>query len=60
MQRSTNGAREVYIYQLGRHASRDDMVNIFDDADPADIVTVAAQRESYRIWQESVRSPRPE
>jgi hypothetical protein len=60
MQRSSNGARKVYIYQGGRHVSRDDMVNIFDDADPADIVTVAAQRESYRIWQESVRSPRPE
>ena len=59
MQRNMTGAHKIYICQAGRHVSKSDVVNIFDDADPSDLATVAAQRENYRLWRESVRSVRP-
>ena len=58
MQRNMTGAQKIYIHRNGHHLEKSDIVNIFDDADPADLATVAAQRESYRLWRESVRDVR--
>lgn len=52
--RDQGGAHKVYVLQLGRPARREDRVNTFDDADPADLATVAEQRDFYDRWRESV------
>lgn len=59
MQRDQGGARQVYVLELGRPAGRADQVRTFDDADPADLATVAEQLDFYLDWRESVFGTRP-
>lgn len=57
MQRDMTGARRVYLYRNGHHVTAADLVDVFGDADPADLATVAAQHENYRRWRESLSRP---
>jgi hypothetical protein len=52
------GARRVYVLEPGRPWRREHMVRTFDDADPADLGTVAEQEEFYERWLDSVFGPR--
>jgi hypothetical protein len=58
MARDMGGARRVYILQLGHPASRENLVNIFGDADPALLGTVAQQQQHYTDWLRSIRTDR--
>lgn len=53
MLRDMNGARKVYVLELGLPSSRDHLVDIFADADPAAIGTVEEQRGHYTAWRKS-------
>jgi hypothetical protein len=59
MQRNMTGAQKVYLCHEGRHMSKENLVNIFDDADPSELATVAEQNENYRLWRESLPGVRP-
>lgn len=53
MLRDMNGARKVYVLELGLPSSRDHLVDIFADADPAAIGTVEEQRDHFTAWRKS-------
>jgi hypothetical protein len=55
MSRSMGGGRKAYIVHLGSPASRTEMVDIFDYAEPAVVGTVQQQRDYIRAWYESLR-----
>ncbi len=52
--RDQGGARTVYELELGRPAQRQHRVITFDDADPADLGTIAEQEAFYDRWRSSV------
>ena len=54
MSRSMGGGRKGYIVHLGSPASRTDMVDIFDYAEPALVGTIQQQRDYFRAWAESL------
>ena len=54
MSRSMSGGRKAYVLQLGRHSRREDLVDIFDHAEPDQVGTVAQQNAYFRKWLESL------
>ena len=46
MSRQMGGGRRAYRHRRGRPATLDDLVDIFDTADCADVVTVAQHRQA--------------
>lgn len=52
MLRDMVGARRVYVLEAGRPMSRDQLVDIFADADPADAGTVEEQRDHFLAWRQ--------
>lgn len=54
MLRDMGGARKVYVLAPGRPARREDLVNTFDDTDPALVGTVEEQERAYDEWRRSV------
>lgn len=54
MIRDMLSARRVYVIQMGRHALRGHLVDIFADADPAQVGTDEQQAEFYKAWRKSV------
>jgi hypothetical protein len=50
MSRDMGGGRKVYIRRLGSQATLDDLVDIFDYAEPDLVGTVEEQRAHYRNW----------
>jgi len=55
MVRDMGGARRVYVLEPGRPVAREHLVDIFADADPADLGTVEEQERNYRDWLASTR-----
>lgn len=54
MLRDTVGARRVYILYFGKDMDRNDLVDIFAEADVSLLGTVDQQVEYYRNWRLSV------
>jgi hypothetical protein len=54
MSRQMGGGRKAYIAYIGEQARREDMVDIFDDADLSLIGTMAQQSEFYKEWVTSI------
>ena len=48
MARQMGGGRRAYVHHLGRHPTQDDLVDIFDPADPEAVVTVVEQEAAVR------------
>lgn len=46
MSRQMSGGRQAYVHVRGRRPDRDDVVDIFEPADPAHVGTVEQQRSS--------------
>ena len=46
MSRQMSGGRQAYVHVHGRRPDRDDLVDIFESADPADVGTIEQQRAS--------------
>jgi hypothetical protein len=55
MSRSMSGGRKAYIVRQGSPASRTDIVDIFDYAEPKLVGTVQQQREYFHAWTHSLR-----
>lgn len=47
---SDSGARKVYLTTMGQHARLEDLVNIFDEADPEKVGTVEEQDNYHNKW----------
>lgn len=54
MSRDMGGGRKAYVLHLSKPGSRDDMVDIFDAAEPASVGTVQQQREYFEKWKASL------
>jgi hypothetical protein len=55
MSRGMGGGRKAYIVHLGSPASRTEMVDIFDYAEPAIVGSVQQQRDYFQAWADSLR-----
>src|SRR2546421_5691675 len=56
MARDMGGGSKAYVLQIGRRASIDDLVDIFDSAPIEDIATVAEQRRFTEEWLAAPKS----
>ena len=56
MARDMGGGLKAYVLQVGRRASIDDLVDIFDSAPIEDIATVAEQRRFTEKWLAAPKS----
>jgi len=54
MSRDMSGGRKAYITRIGEPARRKDLVDIFDEAAPASIGTVAEQSAFHKRWADSL------
>lgn len=52
--RNMTGGYKLYIYRMGEHPQRTDMVKIFDPADVNEVGTVQEQIDYHNRWIESV------
>jgi len=50
MSRQMGGGRKAYVVRLGCQALKEDMVDIFDYAEPQYVGTVSQQKEFYNEW----------
>ena len=55
MSRSMSGGRKAYIVRRGVPASKADIVDIFDYAEPEVVGTVKEQQENIRAWFDSIK-----
>jgi hypothetical protein len=55
MSRSMGGGRKAYVVHMGSPASRSEMVDIFDYAEPELVGTVQQQQEYLDQWINSLR-----
>jgi len=58
MSRQMGGGRKAYVMRLGQPAATADLIDIFDDAAPAAVGTVAEQRAYFAAWTRSLRAQR--
>lgn len=58
MSRQMGAGRKAYILRLVQPAATADLVDIFDDAAPAAVGTVAEQRAYVAAWTASLRAQR--
>lgn len=54
MSRQMGGGRKGYVVRVGVTVRRQDVVDIFDYANPSDVATVREQREFYNEWVSSL------
>lgn len=54
MSRQMGGGRKAYVVYLGEQAKRENIVDIFDDADLSLVGTIAQQSEFYKEWVASI------
>jgi len=54
MSRQMSGGRKGYLVSLGKPASRNDIVDIFDYAEPSTICSVSDQGNFYKQWVKSL------
>ncbi len=55
MSRSMSGGRKAYVTKLGRPALAQDLVDIFDYAEPNCVGSVTDQQVFHSKWVESLR-----
>ena len=55
MSRSMGGGRRAYKLKLGQQARKEDIVDIFEFADPSKIGSVEDQHNYFREWAKSLR-----
>lgn len=55
MYRDMIGGERVYILEHGRPMRKQDLVHIFEPADPVSLGTPEEQRANYFSWRESVQ-----
>jgi hypothetical protein len=55
MSRETGGGRMAYILHTGEPAKREDIVDIFEYAEPQLIVSVDEQKKFYHHWSRSLK-----
>jgi hypothetical protein len=55
MSREICGGEMAYIIHMGEQARREDVVNIFEYAEPDLIVSVSEQQEFYHNWVKSLK-----
>ncbi len=55
MSRSMGGGRKAYIIRIGLQTNMNDIVDIFDYAEPKIIATAKEQQLFYQQWVESLR-----
>lgn len=55
MSREMGGGRKAYVIQKGHPANIDEMVDIFDFAEPQLIMTVQDQEQFHNAWIDSLR-----
>ena len=54
MSRDMSGGRKAYITRIGRPSLREDLVDIFDEAAPESVGTVAEQSAFHERWADSL------
>jgi hypothetical protein len=55
MSREMGGGIMGYVHQLNKHPTNDDLVNIFDYAEPNILVSVDEQKKFHRLWLDSLK-----